>query len=352
MIAGEDKYRLERHETDKGCRETRPRAMIRRYQVRPFAGPDVSHTISRMTATKVECREFGLEPETRVEEVASYAYTVQEEGARPQNGVLIEEFSETEERRSNLNAANRGVTIVSVSDDESTLKALSRDVSVEDVPTVDLPEDQKTPNGVLDEFRCAGLSEDVGTARKMSRIVEERSSEEPSSSAVLSSAVSPEAKIAERTLARSDSAARGRRLSKEESVEMESPSPKQPAERILERPLVPVIESSGPSREIAERVKAEAATTLPDETPSSSGQSARGALVHDDDNDDDGEIDDEMKDLLARVKRQRSVLDEILDKESGRESGRTARSPSAASPASLNRTLISRLYDLLSPVGL
>ncbi|XP_014485518.1 PREDICTED: muscle M-line assembly protein unc-89-like isoform X3 [Dinoponera quadriceps] len=269
-----------------------------------LTGPDESHTISKMTATKVECREFGIDSMggPRVEEVASYAYTAQEENSKPQNGVLVEEFSETEEKRSNL-AANRGVTIVSVSDDESTLKALSRDVSTEDMQTADLPEDQRTTNGVSDELYFNGTPEDVRLHR-LSRItetiVEERSSEEPSSvgqtlqkedldaketnvpvqSAMISD-VSPVKKVAESTLDRSDAAVEEEGFSKQRfSGEMSNASPKKAAEETLSR------------------------------------QSSQKALL----DDDDEEIDEDMKKLLARVKRQRSVLDEILDKESGRES--------------------------------
>lgn len=252
-----------------------------------------------MTATKVECREFGVESGPRVEEVASYAYTVQEENSKPQSGVLIEEFSEGEEKKSNL-AYNRGITIVSVSDDESTLKALSRDVSTEDVQFPDqFPDDQKTTNGI-DEFYFNKTPEnertldDVRISRIAETIIEERSSEEPSLSKVLSN----------QTLRR-------------ESLEVKSPTisdsiPKKIAETTLDRPSSAV--KSTKETATLEETKV---STLSNETPSNS---QKGQL-----DDDDEEIDEEMKNLLARVKRQRSVLDEILDKESGRESGTTAR---------------------------
>ena len=64
-----------------------------------FAGPDESHTISKMTATKVECQELNTTDGPGVEEIATYSYSVQEETVqKPQNGVLIEEFSEAANR--------------------------------------------------------------------------------------------------------------------------------------------------------------------------------------------------------------------------------------------------------------
>ena len=86
-----------------------------------------------------------------VEEIASYSYTIhQEDGSKPQNGVLIEEYSEGEDNRAKLQV-NRGVSIVSVSDDESTMKAISRDVSADDIHA-ELSEDHKVSNnGSCDE---------------------------------------------------------------------------------------------------------------------------------------------------------------------------------------------------------
>lgn len=304
---------IERKIISKDIREKYARLYVsdssRRYQVRPFAGPDESHTISKMTATKVECREFGVESGPRVEEIASYAYTVQEENSRPQNGVLIEEFSETEEKRSNLDF-NRGVTIVSVSDDESTLKALSRDVSTEDVQSADLfPDDQRTTNGIVDEFYFNGTSEDERTlenvrSHRISRfaetIIEEQSFEEPSSAKVLSN----------QTLRRESLEVKGINLLAQSPTISDASPAKRIAEITLDRPNSAV--ESSKETAIFEETKV---STLSSETPSSS---QKGQF------DDDEEIDEEMKNLLARVKRQRSVLDEILDKESGRESGTTA----------------------------
>lgn len=262
-----------------------------------------------MKATKVECREFGVESGPHVEEVASYAYTVQEE--KPQKGVLIEEFSETEEKKSNL-GVNRGVTIVSVSDDESTLKALSRDVSTEDVQLADqLPEDQKTTNGILDELSFNSMPEEkILEDIKLHRIskitetiAEERSLEEPLT-AVLSDQILRRESLDMKTVNLS---------SQSFTISDESPA-KKVAEKTLDQP-----NSVELSKETAKFEKTET-SKLSSETLSR--QSSQKAQL---DNNDDEEIDEEMKDLLARVKRQRSVLDEILDKESGRESGTTAR---------------------------
>lgn len=266
-----------------------------------------------MTATKVECRELGVDSGPRVEEVASYAYTVQEESSKPQSGVLIEEFSETEDRRSNL-AVNRGVTIVSVSDDESTLKALSRDVSTEDMQPADLPEDQRTINGVLDEFCFNGTPEDVKLHR-LSRItetiLEERSSEEPSS-AVLSG----------QPPQRESLDTKEANLSGQSATISDVSPPKKVAEETLGQAQTATVGPGGLSRETAKHEKTEATATSSSETLSR--QSSRKAVL-DDVDEEDGEIDEDMRKLLARVKRQRSVLDEILDKESGRESGTAAR---------------------------
>lgn len=265
-----------------------------------------------MTATKVECREFGVESRPHVEEVASYAYTVQEENSKPENGVLIEEFSETEEKKPNL-GINRGVTIVSVSDDESTLKALSRDVSTEDIQSADqLPEDQKTTNGILDEPCFNGTSgektlEDI-KLHKISRITEtiaeERSLEEPLS-----------ATLSDQTLKRESSDVKTTNLPSQSPTISDASPVKKIAEKSLEPPnsAVELL-----SKETAKLEKTKT-STLSSETLSR--QSSQKAQL----DDDDEEIDEEMKNLLARVKRQRSVLDEILDKESDRESGMTAR---------------------------
>lgn len=264
-----------------------------------------------MTATKVECREFGVESRPHVEEVASYAYTAQEESYKPQNGVLIEEFSETEEKKSNL-GFNRGVTIVSVSDDESTLKALSRDVSTEDVQLADqLPEDQKTTNGILDELSFNSAPEektleDIKLHRTNHRItetiVEERSLEEP----LL-------ATLSDQNLKRESLDMKTINLPSQSSTISDATPAKKVAEKTLDSPS-PAVELTKETAKLEKTKTSTSSETL-------SRQTSQKAQL----DDDDEEIDDGMKDLLARVKRQRSVLDEILDKESGRESGTTTR---------------------------
>ncbi|XP_012537087.1 obscurin isoform X3 [Monomorium pharaonis] len=269
-----------------------------------LTGPGESHTISKMTATKVECREFGVDSGPHVEEVASYAYTVQEE--KPQKGVLIEEFSETEEKKSNL-GINRGVTIVSVSDDESTLKALSRDVSTEDIQLADqLPEDQKTTNDILDELSSnktpekEKILEDIKfhrIAKITETIAEERSLEEPLS-----------ATLSNQTLKRESLEMKTINLPSQTSTINDIDPVKNIAEKTLDQPNSAI----KLSKETAQFEETEAPALL---SETLSRQSSQQAQLNDDE-----EIDDDMKDLLARIKRQRSVLDEILDKESGRES--------------------------------
>ncbi|XP_043471828.1 obscurin isoform X4 [Leptopilina heterotoma] len=115
-----------------------------------LTGPDERHTIHKMTSTKVECQEMHSEG-PHVEEIASYSYTIhQEDGTKAQNGVLIEEYSEGDDNKAKLQV-NRGVSIVSVSDDESTMKAISRDVSTDDVHA-ELSDDHKLiTNGSIDD---------------------------------------------------------------------------------------------------------------------------------------------------------------------------------------------------------
>lgn len=104
---------------------------------RDSTGPDERHTISKMTSTKVEVQEANG---PQVEEIASYSYTIHEDeySSKPQNGMLIEEFSESEDngkkngKVENL-LINRGISIVSISDDDASPKGLSRDVSNDEI---------------------------------------------------------------------------------------------------------------------------------------------------------------------------------------------------------------------------
>ncbi|XP_076659526.1 obscurin isoform X2 [Halictus rubicundus] len=332
-----------------------------------LTGPDESHTISKMTATKVECQESYSES-PRVEEIASYSYTVQEESMqRPQNGVLIEEFSETSEDNRRTLQVNRGVSIVSVSDDESTLKAISRDVSTDDMQCAELTEDVKVVNGSYEEFNGNGLEERILDEVKPFRgtlltetIIEERSMEEtPSEKSTLETVKEP----------RNGELKNG--LSKETSKMERRASSEKITEKTLEQPQTPTIEESKLRRQslkiertnsIAEKVvetnleerrasvqngvsrqssrieRMDSRESLKATEKSLSRQSSRiermdsreslkatekslsrqsslkAALSADE------EVDEELEALLDRVKRQRSVLDDILEKESSRDS--------------------------------
>ncbi|XP_034942777.1 obscurin isoform X3 [Chelonus insularis] len=113
-----------------------------------ISGPDERHTISKLTTTKVECQEIHTD-EPQVEEIASYTFTIKEENENiPQNGVLVEEYSESDDKA--RLSVNRGVSIVSVSDDESTMKVLSPGISTDDVPYAE-NSDMKC-NGFVDEL--------------------------------------------------------------------------------------------------------------------------------------------------------------------------------------------------------
>lgn len=96
-----------------------------------------------MTSTKVEVQELNSQDVggAQVEEIASYSYTIHEDdiSSKGQNGMLIEEFSESQDLNQELRngsieklQVNRGVSIVSISDDD-TIKGISRDVSTDDI---------------------------------------------------------------------------------------------------------------------------------------------------------------------------------------------------------------------------
>ncbi|XP_066587325.1 obscurin isoform X2 [Prorops nasuta] len=178
-----------------------------------MTGPDERHLISKLTTTKVEVQEMGSEL-PQVEEVASYSYSVMEENdVKSQNGVLVEEFSEGEENQTKLKV-NRGVSIVSVSDDESTLKAMSRDDSTDDVQNF-LHDDEK-PNGHEEFSRIMENGRIPLSARITETIIEERSIEESLSEAQL-----PKSRTLQEPLhAKSEDS----KLSKEESkLEVQEP---------------------------------------------------------------------------------------------------------------------------------
>lgn len=285
-----------------------------------FAGPDESHTISKMTATKVECQELNTTDGPGVEEIATYSYSVQEETVqKPQNGVLIEEFSEgseSQENRSRLRV-NRGVSIVSVSDDESTLKAISRDISAEDVHQAEsYQEDVKLVNGSYEELNGNGS------------LIEEKVTEKPYRASLITETIAEERSLEESTRSNRQNGGDG---SKRKSSIVEQISPtiedvklsKRKIERVnsistaekvvemnLEERRFSVqngvsrqssrTDSSIESRKILER-------SVSRETESKAGEEERE------------EVDEELEALLDRVKRQRSVLGDILEKEQSRD---------------------------------
>ncbi|KAI4489747.1 hypothetical protein M0804_003929 [Polistes exclamans] len=250
---------------------------------RPFTGPDERHTISKMTATKVEFQELSSEGPT-VEEIGSYSYNVQEENSptKVQNGMFVEEFSETSDNSRSRLQVHHGVSIVSVSDDESTLKAISRDVSMDDVRCVELTDDLRLTNGSYEQFKNVdgrtiekNVLDEVKPLRASKfneTIIEERSVEESISS-----------KASEMTLNQS------------------------------QKPIVP---NNGLIRQNSKLERTESIESYKAEVKTISRENShRGVLLGEEE-----EVDEELEALLNRVKRQRSVLNEILDKEQGVES--------------------------------
>lgn len=290
-----------------------------------------------MTATKVECQELNTDGPS-VEEIATYSYSVQEETVqKPQNGVLIEEFSEnSEDNRSKLQV-NRGVSIISVSDDESTMKAISRDVSTEDMLYAELSEDQKLVNGSYEDFNGSGrladekMLDDAKPYRGSlitETIMEERSLEEaPSEKLTLQRVKQPESAVVEN-----------------------GETPRRKSSMNLEQPQTPTIEDSKMTKHRIERVNSTAEKVVEQNLEGSrrgsmqNGLSRQSSKIERMDSTEskkalersvsresalkatpsgDEEVDEEFEALLDRVKRQRSVLDDILEKESSRDSGTT-----------------------------
>ncbi|XP_034177401.2 obscurin isoform X2 [Osmia lignaria lignaria] len=302
-----------------------------------LTGPDERHTISKMTATKVECQEMNTDS-PGVEEIASYTYSVQEEESvqKPQNGVLIEEFSEASEdnNRSRLQV-HRGVSIVSVSDDESTFKAISRDISTEDMQCAELSEDTKLLNGSYEDFNGDSRSveekslENVRLQRGSlitETIVEERSIDEsPSEKSIGKSLQQPQNAVLE------------------ENGMVKQKIERKPSVDLPDQPQTPTIEECKSTRQKAERANSideinennaeERRKSVPNGLSRQSSKierldsveskrakslstesSLKGTLSGEE------EVDEELEALLDRVKRQRSVLDDILEKESSRDS--------------------------------
>ncbi|OAD62661.1 Muscle M-line assembly protein unc-89 [Eufriesea mexicana] len=298
-----------------------------------LTGPDESHTISKMTTTKVECQELNTDGPS-VEEIATYSYSVQEETVqKPQNGVLIEEFSEnSEDNRSKLQV-NRGVSIISVSDDESTMKAISRDVSTEDMQYADLSEDQKLVNGSYEDFNGSGRQADekILDADKPYRgslitetIIEERSLEEaPLEKLTQQSVKQPEAAVVENGEAPKRKSSVDLEQSQTPTIE-DSKLTKQKIERVNSIPEKVVEQNledrrgsmkNGLSRQSSKIERMDSTESKKGLERSISRESALKATLSGDE-----EVDEEFEALLDRVKRQRSVLDDILEKESSRDS--------------------------------
>lgn len=282
-----------------------------------FAGPDESHTISKMTATKVECQELNTDG-PGVEEIATYSYSVQEESVqKPQNGVLIEEFSEGSEQdnRSRLRV-NRGVSIVSVSDDESTLKAISRDISTEDVHQAESSEDLKLVNGSYEELNGNGS------------LIEEKISDKPYRASLITETIAEERSLEESMKSNRQN---GDALKRKSSVEQISPTIEDvrltkrkiervnsisTAEKVVEINLEERRSSvqNGISRQSSRRIERTDSSVESKisgksrETESKAGEE-----------EEKEEVDEELEALLDRVKRQRSVLGDILEKEQSRD---------------------------------
>ncbi|XP_076638516.1 obscurin isoform X8 [Colletes latitarsis] len=306
-----------------------------------LTGPDESHTISKMTATKVECQEMHSDG-PRVEEIGSYSYTVQEETVqKPQNGVLIEEFSEASEDNKTKLQVNRGVSIVSVSDDESTLKGISRDVSTDDMQCAELSEDLKLVNGSYEELNGNGIEEKTPEDARPYKgtllaetIIEERSLEE-----------SPSEKSSQETVQQSRVAVlEDSGLSKHSLKMKRGSSSEQAVETSLDQPQTPTIEESKLTKESVkiERVNSIAEKAVENNVEErrasvQNGLSRQSSKIERMDSREsirstsrqnslkaalsgDEEADEELEALLSRVKRQRSVLDDILEKESNRDS--------------------------------
>lgn len=283
-----------------------------------FAGPDESHTISKMTATKVECQELNTDG-PGVEEIATYSYSVQEESVqKPQNGVLIEEFSESSEQdnRSRLRV-NRGVSIVSVSDDESTLKAISRDISTEDVHQAESSEDLKLVNGSYEELNGNGS------------LIEEKISDKPYRASLITETIAEERSLEESMKSNRQNGDASKRKSSVEQIsptiedvkltkrKIERVNSISTAEKVVEINLEERRSSvqNGISRQSSRRIER---TDSSVESRKISGKS-RETESKAGEEDEKEEVDEELEALLDRVKRQRSVLGDILEKEQSRD---------------------------------
>ncbi|XP_063991059.1 obscurin isoform X2 [Diachasmimorpha longicaudata] len=317
-----------------------------------MTGPDERHTISKMKSTKVECQEIHTDGPL-VEEIASYSYTIQDDDTsqKPQNGILIEEYSEEDDNKKKKKlSVNRGVSIVSVSDDESTLKALSRDVSGEEIYNAEASEgfkrnevieglipqgktieekvfeydgphhavrysetiieetfidssSQEAPEEVLVKTKSQrGTSEESKLTRQSSKIerVDAVESRKASITDVPGRRNSQTAIVEDGKLSRQSS-----RMSRIDSTESTKASI---SELSRENSQTAVLEEGKLSRQNSRMSRTDSTET---KRGSVTGSRRNSQKVVDDD--DDLDADEKTKSLLERIKRQRSVLEEIID---------------------------------------
>lgn len=261
----------------------------------PFTGPGERHAISKMKITKVECQEINTN-QPQIEEIASYNYTLQEDKCeRPRNGILIEEYSEDDDKTQQL-IVNRGISIVSISDDESTMKPLSRDISGDDIHTAEIS--QSKSNGFTDDLinhngdTINDIIEDYLPCREKrytGTIIEECSINESLSGKSLIIENEIETKANKAIIEES-------KLTRENSK----------LEELKEQKL------SRQNSKLSRLNSTDSSKALTDNGDTSRRNSQQSSQINDEDDED---MDEKTKSLLDRIKRQRSVLEEILDKE-------------------------------------
>ncbi|KAK0094450.1 hypothetical protein PV326_010858, partial [Microctonus aethiopoides] len=260
-----------------------------------FTGPGERHTISKMKITKVECQEINTnQPE--IEEIASYNYTLQEDKCeKPRNGILIEEYSEDDDKTQQL-IVNRGISIVSISDDESTMKPLSRDISGDDIHSAEIS--QPKSNGFTDDLinhngnTINEIIEDYLPRREKrytETIIEECSINESLSGKSLIIENEIETKANKANIEESKLTCENSKL-----------------EELKEQQL------SRQNSKLNRINSTESSKALIDNGDTSRRNSQQSSLINDEDDED---MDEKTKSLLNRIKRQRSVLEEILDKQ-------------------------------------
>jgi hypothetical protein len=309
-----------------------------------------------MKSTKVEVQEIkGYDVGPQVEEIASYSYTIHEEenSTKPENGVLVEEFSENEdskdkeikERRdskTNRTSLNRGVSIVSISDDDTSAKGISRDISADDLLSSGFIDDSDTANASTEAHdHSKGRVEEVAEKKSLynETIIEERSIDESLSEPQIEKvdkADKRESKLSDgqitkescerktsisnksqtvEELSSSQSTEKQNadieesKLTKQSSVQRKSISQEKSQDSDNSRKSS--IQEKSLSRQSSkiERLDSVESKTFSVKTISREN-SMKGVI-----SDVGEEEDDDIKRLLERSQRQRSVLDEILDKQ-------------------------------------